>query len=54
MKGENAVYVKGLDTSHTDAVYADVVAGTVPAPDTWYSAVLDPIFGYSSSTTEGN
>lgn len=53
-KGEKAVYVKGLDTSHADAVYADVVAGTVPAPDTWYSAVLDPIFGYSSSTTEGN
>ncbi len=52
-KGENAVYVNGLDASHSEAVYADVVAGSVPAPDTWYSGILDPIFGYSSGTTEG-
>lgn len=52
-EGENAVYVNGLDASDSEAVYADVIAGSVPAPDTWYSGILDPIFGYSSSTTEG-
>lgn len=53
-KGENAVYVNGLDESDSEAVYADVIAGSVPAPDTWYSGVLDPVFGYSSATTKGD
>ena len=44
-EGENAVYVNGLEDSEEPPVYADVVAGSVPAPDTWYSGVLDPLFG---------
>lgn len=29
-----------------EAVYAQVANGSIPTPDTWYSAVLDPFFGY--------
>lgn len=44
-EGDNAVYVNGLDPSDEDPVYADVLAGSVPAPATWYSGLLDPLFG---------
>ena len=49
--GETAGVVTGLeddDASGTsDAVYAQVESSDIKTPDTWYSSVLDPIFGYS-------
>ena len=48
--GEHVVSVEGVtpstDTSRSnDRVYA-IPAGSVAAPDTWYSGFLDVIFGY--------
>lgn len=48
--GENAVVVQGLSDGSENGlsgVAANVVAGSVKAPDTWYSGVLDPFFGYT-------
>lgn len=48
--GETAVHVEGLPEDvvkeKKEAVYVQVANGSIPTPDTWYSAVLDPIFGY--------
>lgn len=49
-EGENAVYVNGLDKTEETPVYADVPTGSVPAPDTWYSGFLDPLFGVDPKT----
>lgn len=43
-EGENAVSVAGVDTEDDSDFMANIVAGSVEAPDTWYS-FLDPIFG---------
>ena len=48
-EGENAVVVQGLNDGSENGlsdVAANVVPGSVKAPDTWYSDVLDPFFGY--------
>ena len=43
-RGENAVIVYG--TGRTEAeLDADIVPGSVKAPETWYSRFLDPLFG---------
>ncbi|MDO4503146.1 MAG: septum formation initiator family protein [Coriobacteriia bacterium] len=46
MKGENSVYVQGVkDGSATgSSVSANVVPGSIKAPETWYSPVLDAFF----------
>lgn len=44
-KGENAVTVYGLDLDDDSTFTASIVPGSVPAPETWYSKLLDPIFG---------
>lgn len=47
--GENSVYVQGLDTDDEDSGTAStagsIVPGSVEAPETWYSPILDAIFG---------
>lgn len=51
--GENAVNVYGLSEEEGDSsssLSADVTAGSVPAPQTWYSSVLDPLFGVDPAT----
>ena len=47
-QGENAVTVTGLsDDAAVPTHIADMPAvSSVKAPDTWYSPVLDPLFGY--------
>lgn len=46
-EGEQAVVVYGLETSEDDAVSmnANIIPGSVEAPETWYSPVLDVVFG---------
>ncbi|MEG0375434.1 MAG: septum formation initiator family protein [Raoultibacter sp.] len=45
-EGENAVNVYGLETYGDDSTYNKAVAaGSVEAPETWYSPVLDILFG---------
>lgn len=49
-EGEKAVVVEGLSEDSSDAasdVNIQIVSGSIPAPQTWYSPVLDVIFGYS-------
>lgn len=43
-EGENAVSVSGLDVEDESSFTANIVPGSVEAPDTWYS-FLDPLFG---------
>lgn len=44
--GENAVNVYGLETYGDDSTYNKAVtAGSVEAPTTWYSPILDVLFG---------
>ena len=44
--GEHAVTVYGIDVSEDDTAFsANIVPGSVEAPDTWYSQWLDPLFG---------
>lgn len=48
-KGENAVLVYGLrgdDELPETNLY--VTSGSVPAPETWYSVILDPFFGFTN------
>lgn len=45
-KGENAVNVYGLDVEpKSGTVNANIPPGSIEAPTTWYSPVLDAIFG---------
>ena len=52
-KGETAGVVVGLsedETSSTpDTVHSQIDSASVKTPDTWYSGVLDPLFGYSDA-----
>lgn len=53
-EGEKAVVVEGLadDSANKDSnVNIQIVSGSIPAPQTWYSPVLDVIFGYSDPAT---
>lgn len=53
-EGETAVVVKGLSENaeaEGSSVNIQVVSGSVPAPQTWYSPVLDVVFGYSDPAT---
>ena len=47
--GEHAAVVRGLeDTQDSSDFTANIVPGSIEAPSTWYSALLDPIFGETS------
>ena len=52
-KGETAGVVVGLSedesSSTPDTVHAQIDSASVKTPDTWYSGVLDPVFGYSDA-----
>lgn len=53
-EGETAVVVDGLsDDSGTEdsSVNIQIVSGSIPAPQTWYSPVLDVVFGYVDPST---
>ena len=44
--GENAVQVKGLDIEEEGSSFTEgIPAGSVEAPETWYSSILDTLFG---------
>ncbi len=54
-EGEQNVVVSGLpeeteQESTNEKVRKQVVSGSVSAPDTWYSSILDPFFGYDPGT----
>ncbi len=46
--GENSVMVQGVQARSGlgDSDIGIVPAGSIKAPETWYSGVLDPFFGY--------
>lgn len=44
---EHAVSVSGLSSTNDIDFIANVSPGSVKAPETWYSALLDPLFGVS-------
>ena len=53
-EGEKAVVVEGLSDDSLDdgsAVNVQIMSGSIPAPETWYSPVLDVVFGYSDPAT---
>ncbi len=53
-EGEVAVLVEGLSDEVSDeedsTVSIQIASGSIPAPDTWYSPVLDVLFGYTDPT----
>lgn len=49
-KGEESANVKGLDldsSSDSSGVIANISSDSIQAPTTWYSPVLDVVFGYN-------
>lgn len=46
-QGEQTAKVSGLSSSEEEgaAVHANIVSGSIAAPETWYSPILDPLFG---------
>lgn len=45
-EGESMATVTGVDAAEDDSTFtANIVPGTIEAPETWYSEILDPIFG---------
>lgn len=52
-EGEVAVVVEGLDAEEEEeAVQAQILSGSVKAPETWYSPTLDVVFGYTDDAGE--
>ena len=50
--GENSVLVQGIERStegKTNGYQATITPDSIPAPETWYSPVLDWFFGYDNS-----
>ena len=46
--GENVVTVVGLGSSESKMDVADLANAKATTPTTWYSGILDPVFGYNS------
>lgn len=46
-KGEETATVKGANIVDNTEFSSNVAPGSIPAPETWYSPVLDVLFGYS-------
>lgn len=44
-EGEHAVSVSNLDLPEESDFQSNIVSEDVPMPETWYSGVLDPLFG---------
>lgn len=44
-KGEKAGSVSGVEVVDDSNFTASIVPGSIPAPETWYSGILDPLFG---------
>lgn len=45
-EGESMAAVAGVDAPDEESSFtANIVPGTIEAPETWYSEILDPIFG---------
>lgn len=46
-EGEQTAKVSGLSSSEekSASVHANIVSGSIAAPETWYSPILDPLFG---------
>lgn len=44
-EGEHAVSVGGLDAREKPEFRGNIVSEDIELPDTWYSGVLDPLFG---------
>lgn len=55
-EGETAVVVEGLETSDEEdsVVNIQIASGSIPAPQTWYSSVLDALFGYSGGASQAS
>lgn len=57
-EGDVAVTVEGLEEDPAEAeksaVYAQVANGSVKTPATWYSPVLDVVFGYSDGVSDAS
>ncbi|WP_300628565.1 septum formation initiator family protein [uncultured Adlercreutzia sp.] len=44
-EGEHAVSVSGLESKDRSTFRSNIVSEDIPLPDTWYSGLLDPLFG---------
>ena len=44
-EGEHAVSVGGLETKEKPEFRGNILSEDIELPDTWYSSILDPIFG---------
>lgn len=44
-EGEHAVSVSGLEPKDSSTFRSNIVSEDIPLPDTWYSGLLDPLFG---------
>ena len=48
-QGEESAKVRGLDLDNQDrgtGIIANISSDSIQAPTTWYSPVLDVVFGY--------
>ena len=53
-EGEIAVVVEGLSEDsedETSSISTQIASGSIATPETWYSPILDVVFGYTDSTT---
>lgn len=48
--GDNSVSVYGLEGVDRSSVNANVLEDSIPAPTTWYSPILDALFGVDTSS----
>ena len=44
---ETAGSVTGIDVEKESDFRANIVSDSIDPPDTWYSGILDPLFGVS-------
>ena len=45
-EGEETASVRGLDLPEEGSTFrANIVSDSIEAPETWYSTLLDPLFG---------
>lgn len=49
--GEQTATVKGINYEDSSEFSSNVLPGSVPAPETWYSPFLDVVFDYSAGGT---
>lgn len=44
-EGEHAVSVSGVEVEEESSFTANILSSDIEPPDTWYSGILDPLFG---------